>query len=72
MVEEILSMTFPMFKDQNAMFGSQMFNMPQHVSAAANRQRAAADNFWTDQLVKSFLKMSGIRNTDYDDYFKVG
>lgn len=79
MVEEILKMTFPMFLDQNAGYCqmAQMFAKPKNINLAGSSKSSgvggAADNFWTNTLVQSYLKMMGRRpDQTYDQYYTQG
>jgi hypothetical protein len=66
MVEELLQMTFPMFLEKEAGYGhtAQMFSKPKNIAAIRYSRpigAGAGDNFWTDTLVRSYLKMQGKR-----------
>ena len=62
LVDEILTMTFPMFRDQNNHSRlAEMFNKPKEIEALRGSRPMSlqGDTFWTDTLVRSFLRMQG-------------
>ena len=60
LVEEILAMTFPQSLNQEASQLAQMFSKPKNVGVSHRRGPAAgSDNFWTDSLVRSYMKRVG-------------
>ena len=68
-------MTFPMFKDQSCAL-DKMFSKPKSSEmggvVAAGNSRSNVESFWTNALVKAFLKRQGHADQSYDDYFRDG
>lgn len=68
-------MTFPMFQHQsNDSILAQMFSKPKEIEALrGSRPSSQNDAFWTDTLVRNFLRMQGRRpNMAYDDLYQDG
>lgn len=74
MVDEVLTMTFPMFRDSKVNNYGEMFSKPpqsridQHVSGASRQ----SETFWTSKLVRSWLAMKRGQDQQYDHYHKQG
>ena len=70
LVEEILQMTFPFFKDQNAGMNAMMFQNKGGAGSASQQRRREATGpepeFWTNELVRSFMRRQGGQNQQYD------
>ena len=54
-------MTFPMLRDQNNTHSAEaLFNKPKQMVSRSGGQvegaRAGSENFWTDTLVRAYLK----------------
>lgn len=67
-------MTFPMFEDQNAGISAMMFKKkPSGGSSSTQRKGGApAAEFWTNELVRTFMRMQKGLNGEYDQYHKAG
>ena len=72
MVDELLQMTFPMFRDQAVNLGKMFSKPPGGVMKSSGGGSRPAGEFWTSTLVRSFMKMQRGLDQQYDQYYKDG
>lgn len=73
LIDEVLNMTFPMFRDKSSALGQlgKILEKGNLVIKEAPRS-VSADAFWTPDRVKAFMRFQRQNDQSYDDYFKLG